>query len=63
MGRPPLGKRAMSNAERQARKREREAERYERIDAVLAADETRSDFIREAIERELKRRERRLERD
>lgn len=31
-----------------------------RIDAVLAAGEKRSDLVREAIERELRRRERKL---
>jgi len=31
---------------------------FERIEAVLGADEDRTDFIREAVERELKRRER-----
>lgn len=34
-------------------------EMLERIEAVLAEDEDRTDFIREAVERELKRRERR----
>jgi len=32
---------------------------FERIDAVLAEDEERTAFVREAVERELKRRERR----
>lgn len=32
----------------------------ERIDAVLADGEKRSDLIREAVEREVKRRERKL---
>jgi hypothetical protein len=32
---------------------------FDRIEAVLAEDEDRTDFIREAVERELKRRERR----
>lgn len=31
---------------------------FDRIEAVLAEDEDRTDFIREAVERELKRRER-----
>ena len=31
-----------------------------RIDAVLVSTEDRADFVREAIERELKRRERRV---
>jgi hypothetical protein len=31
---------------------------FERIEAVLGEDEDRTDFIREAVERELKRRER-----
>jgi len=35
------------------------AETLERIDAVLQKDETRLDVIRAAIEKELKRRERR----
>lgn len=33
---------------------------FERIDAVLGRDEDRTDFVREAVERELKRRMRRL---
>jgi hypothetical protein len=32
---------------------------FARIEAVLDEDEDRTDFIREAVERELKRRERR----
>jgi hypothetical protein len=32
---------------------------FERIDAVRADGEDRTDFVREAVERELKRRERR----
>jgi hypothetical protein len=32
---------------------------FARMDAVRADDEDRTDFIREAVERELKRRERR----
>ena len=32
---------------------------FDRIEAVLAENEDRTDFIREAVERELKRRERR----
>lgn len=32
---------------------------FDRIEAVLTGDEDRTDFIREAVERELKRRERR----
>lgn len=32
---------------------------FKRIDSVRAEDEDRTDFIREAVERELKRRERR----
>jgi hypothetical protein len=32
---------------------------FDRIQAVLGEDEDRTDFIREAVERELKRRERR----
>ena len=31
---------------------------FARIEAVLSEDEDRTDFIREAVERELKRRER-----
>lgn len=31
---------------------------FERIEAVLADDEDRTDFVRAAVERELKRRER-----
>jgi hypothetical protein len=31
---------------------------FERIEAVLAETEDRTDFVREAVERELKRRER-----
>lgn len=31
---------------------------FDRIDAVLADDEDRTAFVREAVERELKRRER-----
>jgi hypothetical protein len=31
---------------------------FERIEAVLRDDEDRTDFVREAVERELKRRER-----
>ena len=31
---------------------------FDRIEAVLAEDEDRTDFIREAVERELRRRER-----
>ncbi len=31
---------------------------FERIETVLGEDEDRTDFIREAVERELKRRER-----
>ena len=33
---------------------------FKRIEAVLHEDEDRTDFVREAVERELKRRERRL---
>lgn len=36
---------------------------FERIEAVLGPLETRTDFIREAVEKELARRERRSERD
>jgi hypothetical protein len=35
-----------------------EAGTFERMDAVRSEDEDRTDFIREAVERELKRRER-----
>lgn len=35
-----------------------EAGTFERMDAVRGKDEDRTDFIREAVERELKRRER-----
>jgi hypothetical protein len=35
-----------------------EAGTFERMDAVRGEDEDRTDFIREAVERELKRRER-----
>ncbi len=31
---------------------------FDRIEAVLAENEDRTDFVREAVERELKRRER-----
>ena len=30
---------------------------FERVAAILRADETRTDFVQEAVERELKRRE------
>lgn len=32
---------------------------FKRVEAVLDEDEDRTDFVREAVERELKRRERR----
>jgi len=32
---------------------------FDRIEAVLAENEDRTDFVREAVEKELKRRERR----
>ena len=49
MGRPPLWSQNM-----QARFR---AGTFERIEKVLRDDEDRTDFVREAVERELARRE------
>lgn len=36
---------------------------FARISAVLAADEDRTDFVREAVDRELRRRERKSKAD